>query len=433
MQQLSRQAQSETPSGRQEELAAKVDALEKKLAGLQKKLGDRDSTSREEDEKLRKKVGAAREALRRARNAMKQASRKMEGGQSASSEQASAEASLNEARESLSGSEEDALERLKRKEEELAGIRKEQDELERLTRKVSQEDEEGGESLSSAAGSMREASDSLGQGQTSRARQQQEEALEQLEQEESRLQEEEMELADLKTEQDLIDLIATITEMSDSMEVIIKATVAISGELGDRRANRSQKARLRGLSRRVAAVDELGQDVHRRLEEEEARVFTYIMEDLLEDLAEVKESLQPRYDPGEVTQMLEQEVVDGLQRLRSSLEEELRRRMQQQQQGQPPPGGGRPRMVPPAAELIALKRMQEEVLERTRRIDSIRKRNNGELDTLEEQLLERLVQRQGSIIQLTDQIAEDLGEQLQPTVEEEVREDGPPPPDDGEG
>jgi len=280
---------------------------------------------------------------------------------------------------------------------------------------------------------MREASDSLGQGQTSRARQQQEEALEQLEQEESRLQEEEMELADLKTEQDLIDLIATITEMSDSMEVIIKATVAISGELGDRRANRSQKARLRGLSRRVAAVDELGQDVHRRLEEEEARVFTYIMEDLLEDLAEVKESLQPRYDPGEVTQMLEQEVVDGLQRLRSSLEEELRRRMQQQQQGQPPPGGGRPRMVPPAAELIALKRMQEEVLERTRRIDSIRKRNNGELDTLEEQLLERLVQRQGSIIQLTDQIAEDLGEQLQPTVEEEVREDGPPPPDDGEG
>jgi len=87
-------------------------------------------------------------------------------------------------------------------------------------------------------------------------------------------------------------------------------------------------------------------------------------------------------------------------------------------------------LVPPAAELLALKRMQEEVLRRTRRLDGMRE-ENGDLAPLEERVLERLVQRQGSIIELTTQIAEDLRSQMQqPSVQEMAPE--PVSPDEKE-
>ena len=82
--------------------------------------------------------------------------------------------------------------------------------------------------------------------------------------------------------------------------------------------------------------------------------------------------------------------------------------------------------------------MQEEVLRRTRRLDE-RRGEGGELNPLEERLLERLVQRQGSIIELTEQIASDLQRQMQPPTVNEVQErpdDGDTTPDDkveGEG
>ena len=73
--------------------------------------------------------------------------------------------------------------------------------------------------------------------------------------------------------------------------------------------------------------------------------------------------------------------------------------------------------------------MQEEVLRRTRRLDE-RREEGEELNPLEERLLERLVQRQGSIIELTEQIASDLQRQMQPPTVNEAP-DGPDPGDSG--
>ena len=72
--------------------------------------------------------------------------------------------------------------------------------------------------------------------------------------------------------------------------------------------------------------------------------------------------------------------------------------------------------------------MQQEVLQRTQRLDA-RRSDGKELNPLEQRLLERLVQRQGSIIELTGQIAKDLQEQLAPT---EVQEIVPETPESGE-
>jgi hypothetical protein len=72
--------------------------------------------------------------------------------------------------------------------------------------------------------------------------------------------------------------------------------------------------------------------------------------------------------------------------------------------------------------------MQEEVLQRTRRLDA-RRKEGEELNPLEKRLLERLVQRQGSILELTEQIAKDLQEQMAPP---EVQESAPEEPESGE-
>ena len=72
--------------------------------------------------------------------------------------------------------------------------------------------------------------------------------------------------------------------------------------------------------------------------------------------------------------------------------------------------------------------MQQEVLQRTQRLDA-RRTDGKELNPLEQRLLERLVQRQGSIIELTGQIAKDLQEQLAPP---EVQEIVPESPESGD-
>ena len=82
--------------------------------------------------------------------------------------------------------------------------------------------------------------------------------------------------------------------------------------------------------------------------------------------------------------------------------------------------------------------MQQEVLQRTQRLDA-RRGDGKELNPLEKRLLERLVQRQGSIIELTEQIAKDLEEQLAPPEVQEIApeasdgEESPSEPPSGEG
>jgi hypothetical protein len=360
---------------------------------------------------------------------MRGAAEQMSGGESAESAQQAAKDALERAKDALEGSDQDALERLQRQQQETPELAPEQDELERLTRKRAEEsqeeDPEASEGLEGAAQAMDEASDSLERGDSSQAREKQDEALEQLQQEMDSLQQEERELVDLKVEQELIDLIGTITDMAEEVDSILSETRAIAEAIGDRRPGRAQRVRMKRLSSRVADVEDSGNKILAALEAEGVRVFTYIVRDLLSDLAEAREGLSPRSDAGFETQLLLAEALDALRKLRDALEEELRRRNQQQQQPpqqQPPQQQPQQQqLVPPAAELLALKRMQEEVLRRTRRLDGMRA-DGGELDPLEERVLERLVHRQGSIIELTEQIAEDLRRQLQPPM---VQEEAP--------
>ena len=93
-------------------------------------------------------------------------------------------------------------------------------------------------------------------------------------------------------------------------------------------------------------------------------------------------------------------------------------------------------MVPPVAELLMLKQMQIEVNERTQALESSRENAEEDFDPIQDRMLRRLALRQGSIVDLTEKIAADLGNELKPPVEEEedVPEGGQParpcsPPD----
>jgi len=288
---------------------------------------------------------------------------------------------------------------------------------------------------------MDQASQDLDMQRSQEAGENQDEALSQLEQADEELAEEEDKLESLKTEQDLLDILATVIEMSDEMVEIRDEARTLQRDIGERRPNRSQRRKLLSLSERAKVLHTRGDEVGRRLEEERARVFAFIIRDVLQDIDEVRQNLSPRNDPGEETQLLAQEVIDGLDRLRNALEEELRRRkqqQQQQQQQQQDSGPRQPRLVPPVAELLTLKEMQIEVLERTRRLEAAKERSGEDFDPVQERILERLVQRQGSLVGLTSEIASDLEEAMSPEPEQEgekeaVGPDGTEGSEDGGG
>ena len=119
-------------------------------------------------------------------------------------------------------------------------------------------------------------------------------------------------------------------------------------------------------------------------------------------MGNAEENLRLAFDPGPDTQFLQREVGSKLGKLKDALEEELERRQDQQQQQQDqqpqPSGPSRPPLVPPVAELVMLKRLQAEVLDRTERLEAERAENDGELDPFLERSLDRLLsQQQGKI------------------------------------
>ena len=223
----------------------------------------------------------------------------------------------------------------------------------------------------------------------------------------------------------------------EEQESIREETVAMATALDGRRPNRAESVKIKKqLFARERQLLEDGNELVKKLEEEKARVFGYVMVDALADVEQISHSLK-RNDVGDGTQFLEQEVIRNLSQLKEALEEEIRRRRQRQQQ-QPPQQSQptRPPLVPPVAELLMLKRMQVEVAERTQTLERARE-ITGELSPFQEQVLERLSLKQGSIIELIQKIAEDFRERLaqqNPEEEEEdVEDDASEPPDDPDG
>ena len=155
-----------------------------------------------------------------------------------------------------------------------------------------------------------------------------------------------------------------------------------------------------------------------KIEEEGSVVYAEHIRFAAEDMGEVQRRLE-KNDTGFETQEIERGIEDQIESLIAALKDEQQRReeekQQPQQSGEMPPG--KPKILPPIAELRALRNMQSEVRGRTERLEEVFQRIDR-LDLSAEQKrdmkdallrsVEQTSHRQGKIAELTKKFIEAL-------------------------
>lgn len=432
---LAQRSAAEKSRDLQKKLAKKADEAQKKIAELQKKL-------RKKGENKDGALSGAEKALSGAAGAMREAAEAGQKGDAslAKKKREEALAELDKAQTKIDEEERDQLARL-----EKDALKKDaplQDELARLTREVAKKSQKGsssgsrsgGESqdLEGAAESMDKATESLEKEDAEGAEKEQEEALARLKDREDELRKEEERLARLQREEEMLSMIEELTKVKDGQESINSETVSIHAGR-EPRESRRQKLRVQGrIEKLVTRQGELADGVdtlHKKLKEELARVFTFVLRGVTEDMRQVRDSLKD-LDTGNYTQFLQKEVVRDVDRLIAVLKEQLEKDEEEAAAAQEgPPGGQDPgvrRLVPPVAELRMLREMQMDVNRGTRDLEDLQKASEEGVTESWERALNRLTQKQGSVSRMTGQLLKDFKEATGAAPEGEE----PAPPQD---
>ena len=342
---------------RQEELARQVAELEREIDGA-----SMDSAGED----------AVREALESAGAAMERAA-----GELSEQSSASAARSQREAIESLGQAAREASEGVvpqgEAERERAAELAREQEEIEKRLYEFMERYEERGEeapplpSMQEAQQSAEQAREALEQGdlgeaQDSEAQAEQEirEAIEQLEEEEEQYQR-------LRDEELLFRIAEEIEALAESHAELMEQTVeADQGRTGSSRPTRSQKLRLRKISREEGALASRAAQMRGAIEEQESLVFAELLGRIEADLVRIARDMSEvgGYRSDERVQVAQAEVARSLRWLAEALAEEKERRAQQQQeQQQQQQQQAANRLVPDVAELKLLRRMEVEVLD----------------------------------------------------------------------
>ena len=390
-----------------------------KAKDLQKKLAQKAEEARKKLEELQKKIGAKDKeraaGLEEGNRALSEASRSM--GQAAESRESGlakkrgeeALAQLQRASDAIRKAEKEELARLEK--ESLKKEKGEQEELARLTRELAKKMPEpaSAENMEQASGSMEQASQDLAREDASSAEKKQEEALAKLKQAQDELRQKEEELARLNREREMLSMVSELTAIREGQVDINSATAKIDSA---RASDESRLQRRRVQDAVTSLVDReeglLGRvdNLTKRLKEETARVYLFILNNVGADMRQIRDSLK-ELETGSYTQFLQKTVIEDIDRLLAALKDELR---QQKNEG----GGGgrqseaRPPLVSLTAELRLLKDMQLDVNRKTRDLDDLRKASDSGVPEAWGKALDRLMQKQGSISRMTKEILDDF-------------------------
>jgi hypothetical protein len=194
---------------------------------------------------------------------------------------------------------------------------------------------------------------------------------------------------------------------------------------GAERLSRRLRPKVEGLANDAGAIAKDNEEVRAKLAEEQSPTFPWILEKNGADLDHVRELLAARdAETGEFVQVLADDVVTRYERLLQALDDELKRRadamkkkQDEQQDDQQQDGGAqqRPSLVPPVAELLLLKRLEQDVLEdiRATRVE-FREQPDGELLAARQRLLERLGHRHTELTDMFDKLVQQQTEPDQP-------------------
>ena len=168
------------------------------------------------------------------------------------------------------------------------------------------------------------------------------------------------------------------------------------------RLPRSKRMRVGNLARDERDVIRDTTTVRESLVKEQAQVYAFVVDDILGDMEQIRESLTAE-ETGSFTQLLAEEVVQKMNNLLEALNDDRDNRRRQQAGG-----AAQTRLIPPVAEANMLKRMQEEINAQTQALERARQVNKNELNETMIRRLNRLALRQGSLATLTKKVARDF-------------------------
>ncbi|HAK94090.1 MAG TPA: hypothetical protein DCM87_03550 [Planctomycetes bacterium] len=434
----------------QERASEELGKAEKSLAGAAEALGRRDKFERAKavQEGIKEKAAALAEAMKaraarlqrkdraqpladaarsvdRAGEAMRQASASFGERSEAGSRQAGEAArELAAAKDALK---EAALKQLKR--HDLEKVARAQEELARKTKDMARglkEKSDGalkraGGRVERAGGRMDRAAQDFQSGEGERGADAQEEAEEELARAAEEIGQEEEELARLKQEEALTNMVALLVKLRDGGRDVLGEILKAEESRTDGKLSRNAILRLRQAAQGHAGLMEEGEKVRRLLDDEKARVFAFLVEDVLGDMSQIKDALG-REDTGAYTQMLAAEVIAKIEKLLAVLKKELAQRQEGRQEDRQ--GQQRLVLVPPVAEGLMLRDMQSEISAQTEALERARVANDGKLNEVMERQLTRLALKQGALGGLTKRLAREFfgivpGENANEPVEKE--------------
>ena len=419
----------------QHEVRQQTEAVERSLADPQsgdqqsgdQQSSDPQSSDPQSDQSPPKPKGPGQQKLKEASRNQRDAEQRLSGGEAeeAKENQQQALNALNE-----------AVEELKKERERIANLPPEatealaEEQLETRDRTAQLDDQmktapsasptEAGESSSSQS--------SPGQSQIAKAQQQMQNAANRLQNQDAEganreqneaiknlneaLEEIENRLSQLKEEtqeEKLARLGARFTEMLARQQVVSAQTLELDEkQIATGTLRRSDRLALAKLAAEENALAEMSQEAYDLLVEDGTSVvFPRIVEDLKTDLQQCADGLKKQRTDS-LTQLVQSEVETTLEELISALQRAQKEKQENDEGGGSSGGGGggNQPLLPPSAELKALRSAQMRVNRRTKQVDQLR-----EVITTDPQIraeIQNLFGRQAKIVEMTDEMIEKM-------------------------
>ena len=368
---------------------------------------------------------AVEEAIERARESMGEASEALEepsGSTAAAEAQREAVDALRDAaREAQQGAQPQTEEQQQRAEELAERQRALEEKLLALAERNEERNEmaDSNQALSEAAESASEASEALDSGDLDEAEAKEEETEQKIEEALDELEEEEEQYDSLRQEELLFQIKEEVIEIEALHRVQMQETRELDATR-KARPSRSEKIRLRNISREEEALAARIDGIVEAIRAEGTLVFAEVLDRAARDLRRVVKDLSDAggYRSGERTQALQDDVADGLALLREALEDELERRAEEEQQQEQEQQDQEEQqqqdsnqLIPDVAELKLLAKLEEDLLQRVDQLYDLYPEiaAGEELDPLILRDIARLASQHERILELFTDMRQRLG------------------------
>ncbi len=365
---------------------------------------------------------AAEQAIQQAMKSMEQAEQRLQNGQqsSASNNQSQAAEQLDKAQEGirqnrpLTEQEKQNLEQVAEKQKQL-----EEDIIDLAKLVEERQNRRASQALKEAQQASQRASRALEEGKPEEADEQQAEAEQKLEEARQELEEERDRYLDLRQEELLFKIGEELTEFLEAQRPLTEQTEA-AGEVYAEKGKLSRPARrkLNQVGERELELIARTEFILQALVEEGVLVFSHALKANVADLKEVADRLSGRRpDPSEFTVMLQRDVEMRAEQLLAALKREQERRQnenQGQQQQQNQFGNQKQPLVPLIAELKMLKRMEEDMQQRTEEIERLIAAAGADgVTEFDLALAERLAHQHAALTDIFKKIKSGIEQQMQ--------------------